>query len=434
MAGIFNTETDKVGPFRPHRLIVVIVSILCLGLLGSALFTFFTLSRLRTLYLSNQGQVIAAAIETQARGPGRRNNPEFWQSLLETNYEAYSGSVAFLALIDQNGRILAGKGDPSIGPLNAEIGNKGVYNFDQVLARPGNPGGDASASLAGWRLRVGLYKSDANFIQRLAILQLAVSGLAIVGLIALSIYLLFMLNRFLEMKAREGSEAQLKSLGIMAASLAHEIRNPLGAVKGLTQLAQEDLPPDNVAQERLRTVVSEAERLERLVSDLLDFARPKDVQISDFDLVDSLANVETMLQSRLVASDVSLKLPAAPGSLKIHSDPAGLRQVLINVIINAVEASPPGGVVVMQIIRDERNRSIVIQIDDEGTGLGDRNPEELFQPFITTKARGTGLGLAISRRIMDSLGGSIQLGNDPQGGARCSIQLPLHQRKASKDS
>ena len=426
MAGTSFKETPKVGSFRPHRLIVVIVGILCLGLLGSALFTFFALYRLRTLYLSNQGNAIAAAIEIQARGPGRRNNPEFWQSLLEANYEAYSGSVAFLALIDQNGKVLAGKGNPSLGPLNEAMDKKDVYNFDQILFRPGNPRGDASTSIAGWRLRVGLYMSDANFVQRLAISQLAVSGLAIAVLIILSIYLLRMLNRFLEMKEREESEAQLKSLGIMAASLAHEIRNPLGAMKGLTQLVQEDLPPDNIAQKRLGTVVSEAERLERLVADLLDFARPKDVQISEFDLMDLLANVETILQSRLAASNVSLKLPAASGSLKIHSDPAGLRQVLLNVMINAVEASPPGGEVAMQIVRDERNRSIVLQIDDAGKGLEARNPEELFQPFITTKARGTGLGLAVSRRILESLGGSIQLDNKPQGGARCSIQLPLH--------
>jgi signal transduction histidine kinase len=425
MAGIALTETHKVGPFRPHRLIIVIVCVLSLGLLGGALFTFFTLSRLRTLYLANQGNAIAAAIEAQARGPGRRNNPEFWQSLFEANYEAYSGSVAFLALLDQNGRILASKGNSSLGPLRAGIDNKDVYNFDQILVRPGNPRGDVSTSIAGWRLRVGLYTADANFIQRLAISQLAVSGLAIAVLIILSIYLLRMLNRFLEMKAREESEAQLKSLGIMAASLAHEIRNPLGAMKGLTQLAQEDLPPDNVAQERLGTVVSEAERLERLVADLLDFARPKDVQISEFDLMDLLANVGTILQSRLAASHVTLKLPAASGSLKIHSDPAGLRQVLLNVMINAVEASPPGGVVAVQIVRDERNRSIALQIDDAGKGLGERNSEELFQPFMTTKARGTGLGLAISRRILESLGGSIQLYNNPQGGARCSIQLPL---------
>ncbi|MBP1608265.1 MAG: sensor histidine kinase [Acidobacteria bacterium] len=423
------TGTQKTRFIGPHRLIIVIVSVLCLGLLGSALFTFFTLARLRTLYLSNQGQVIAAAIEAQARGPGRRNNPEFWQSLFEDNYETYARSAAFLALVDQNGSILAGKGNSPLGSLNRDTDRKDIYNFDQTLATPGNPRGDGSTMISGWRLRVGLYTSSADFIQRLAISQLAVSGLAIAALVALSIYLLRMLSRFLEMKAREGSEAQLKSLGIMAASLAHEIRNPLGAMKGLTQLAREDLPSDHKVQEGLETVVREAERLEALVANLLDFSRQKQVQISEFDLMDLLANAKTMLQPRLDAANINLQFPDTASPIKVHADPAGLTQVLLNVLINAIEASPPGGVVALQIVRDERNRSIVVQIDDAGKGLGEHNPDELFQPFVTTKPRGMGLGLAVSRRILDGLGGAIRLGNNPSGGARCSIQLPLRRQK-----
>ena len=104
----------------------------------------------------------------------------------------------------------------------------------------------------------------------------------------------------------KASEAQLKSLGIMAASLAHEIRNPLGAIKGLTQLAQEDISPDDAAQARLRTVVSEAERLESLVANLLDFARPKEPQISEFEVTALLSDVKSMLQPRLDVSGVDI--------------------------------------------------------------------------------------------------------------------------------
>lgn len=100
----------------PRRLIFV-VCLLCLGILGSAIFTFTALSRMRMLYLSNRGHAIAEAIDAQARGPGKRNNPEFWQSLLEENYQTYSGSVAYLTLIDSSGRILAGKGSSALGPL-----------------------------------------------------------------------------------------------------------------------------------------------------------------------------------------------------------------------------------------------------------------------------------------------------------------------------
>jgi signal transduction histidine kinase len=212
---------------------------------------------------------------------------------------------------------------------------------------------------------------------------------------------------------------------MMAASLAHEIRNPLGAIKGLTQLAQEDLPSDHTTQLQLRTVVGEAERLERLVTDLLDFSRAKEPQISQFELSELLSNLKSMLESRLQSSKVALHLPSNMDPMPLRSDPAGLRQILLNVLINAIDATPEGGAVQLTATRDERDKSIVIRVDDSGKGLGQVNPNELFQPFVTTKTRGTGLGLAISRQIAEELGGSLNLENLPGGGARCSITLPI---------
>ena len=426
MTAIPSTNTHKTANLPPHRLIIIVICALCLGLLGSALFTFVTLSRLRTYYLSNRGHEIASAIEAQVRGPGRRNNPAFWQSILETNYETYSGSVAFLALIDQNGNSLASVGQLPVGSRESAGTTKGnIYFFEEMLPQPRNPRGEGRHATAGWRIRVGLNTADADFIRRMAFLQLIVSGLAIAALIVLSIYLIRMLNRFLELKAREAAEAQLKSLGIMAASLAHEIRNPLGAMKGLTQLAQEELPADHAAQTQLRTVVNEAERLEKLVTDLLDFARTKEPQISEFNLAELLSDIKTMLQSRLDASKAALQFSIDPNPFYLRSDPAGLRQVLLNVLINAIDATPANGVVALTAMHEKDHKSILIRIDDSGEGFGQKNPEELFQPFVTTKARGTGLGLAVSKQIVESLGGSLNLENLPQGGARCSIMIPM---------
>jgi signal transduction histidine kinase len=418
-------EHKTTGP-APGRFLWVAVGILCIGLLSSAIFTFVTLSRLRTYYLSNRGHSIAAAIEAQARGPGKRNNPAFWQSLLDASYETYSDSVAFLALVDQNGNILASKGESSLGPAETEkTEGRDIYDFQETLAHPRNPRGEANPAVANWRIWIGLFSSDADFIRQQAFLQMAISCTAIIALLVLAAYVLRLFNRFLELKTREGTEAHLKSLGIMAASLAHEIRNPLGAIKGLTQLAQEDLSPDHAAQAQLRTVVNEAERLEKLVTDLLDFARPKEPQVSEIELMDLLSNVKDVLRPKLEASGITLEFPVNADPLRVHSDPHGLRQVLLNVILNAVDASPAGSAVVLQILRDAHNRSAVIQVDDSGKGLGESDPEDFFQPFVTTKTRGTGLGLAISRQILESLGGNMTLENNPQGGARCSIRLPI---------
>jgi two-component system sensor histidine kinase HydH len=209
----------------------------------------------------------------------------------------------------------------------------------------------------------------------------------------------------------------------MAASLAHEIRNPLGAMKGLTQLAQEDLPPDHRTQDLMKTVVTEAERLEKLVSDLLSFARPRKPQISDFDLGQLVFEVREMLRLQAEERRISLMVEPSAGSLPIRSDPDGLRQVLLNILLNALHASPEEGRVTLAARRDGVSGQVLIEVSDNGPGLQGTEPEELFQPFTTTKAQGTGLGLAISRRIVTSLGGTISLTDREGGGARCTIRL-----------
>ena len=406
----------------PTRLIVTVVVVLSLALIGIAIFNFTTLLRLRASYISNRGHEIAMALEGQARGPGRRNNPIFWQSMLESNYTNYSGSVAFLALVDEKGKVLAYKSAAADMPTIASSSIRDVFIFDEPLPRPRI---SHEGNVAGWRMRLGLYTAETNSIQRQAFLQLAISGIAVLTLIVLSVSLIRTLNRFLEMKVREGAEAQLKSIGIMAASLAHEIRNPLGAMKGLTQLAQEDLPQQHAAQQKLQTVVSESERLERLVTDLLDFAHTRKPQISEFDLFVLLSDLKTMLGSQLESSNVTLRLSTDSNRMNIRSDPAGLKQILLNVLMNAIDATPESGFVTLTAKRKEGGASLYIQIDDSGKGLGETNPEDFFHPFVTKKVRGTGLGLAVSRQIAESLGGTLRLENLPETGARCSITLPI---------
>jgi two-component system, NtrC family, sensor histidine kinase HydH len=421
MIGIPFSKSRKAVSPMPRRLIFIVISLLCFGLLASTLFTFTTLSRLRTDYLANRGQEIAVALDAQVRGPDRRHNPIFWQSILEANYETYATTVAFMTIIDQNGKILA-----NVGQTDTSAGMKeGVYLFEERLPQHRNQRDQGIHAAADWRIRIGLNTAAADFIRRMAFLQLILSGLAIAALLVLSCYLIHMLNRFLELKEREAAEAQLKSLGIMAASLAHEIRNPLGAMKGLTQLAQEELPAEHAAQTQLRTVVNEAERLEKLVTDLLDFARRKEPEISAFNLAELLSDIKTMLQSQLESSNISLRISLEPNPFHLRSDPAGLRQVLLNVLLNAIDAVPAGGEVVFNAMFDKDGKSIILQIDDSGAGLGPKTSEELFQPFVTTKVRGTGLGLAVSKQIVESLGGSLNLDNLPQGGARCSIGIPV---------
>jgi two-component system sensor histidine kinase HydH len=397
------------------------------------------LSRLASEYLHNQARDIANAMDSQTRGPGRRHNPVFWKSLIDQHMESSSGgTIAFIALLDGAGAPVASSKDFNPAVLKVAPGStkSGIYVFNFPLM-PGSAMGSSvgrmiGSPMAGWQLRLGLWTSAANFIQRQAMAQAVVAFAAMIVLGIFSYTLLRNARRLIALQNREQSDRHLRMLGTMAASLAHEIRNPLGAMKGLTQLAQEELPPDHIAQPQLMTVVSEAERLEKLVTDLLDFSRAKEPQISEFDLAALIFDIKTILNSRPEASKVAMRISANPNPLILRSDPAGLRQVLLNVLINAIEATPQGETVTLTTMLDESHKSIVIRIDDSGKGLGDRDPDELIQPFFTTKIQGTGLGLAISKQIIESLGGSLNLENLSGGGARCSIKLPLAPLQANQ--
>ncbi len=418
----------ELGRF-PTGAFLAVVGAVCLALALSAGYSYVTLSRLRAEYLHNRGHEIASAIEVQTRGPGRRNNPAVWQDLFTEAIQNYDDSLQFMALADSSGRILASQGAPA-GAISAvkagfaTVDGVEAYVLDMPLV-PGRQGmGSMMHQPAGWQLRLGLKTSAADFIRRQAVIQILIAAAAIATLATLAYFGLHTLSRFFQLKAREESERRLRALGTMAATLAHEIRNPLGAMKGLTQLAQEDLSADHRAQESLKTIVSEAERLEKLVTDLLTFARPPQPQISRFDLLDLVNRVANLLRTEFESAGITLQIGSREKALLIESDENGIRQILLNIFLNAMDATPRGLPVAVSVAKKDGTRELVLDVDDSGSGIGNRDPEELFQPFATSKVKGTGLGLAISRQIIENLGGTLTLMNRAGGGARCSLRLP----------
>ena len=220
-------------------------------------------------------------------------------------------------------------------------------------------------------MRIGLYTSDADYIHRQAAIQIAVTVAAILMLSLLTFALLRTLRRFLTLRAREQSERHLKSLGSMAAVLAHEIRNPLGAMKGLTQLAQEEIPRDHSTQALMKTVVNEAERLEKLVSDLLSFAQPRQSDLHEFDYMQLITDVRSLLEPKISGGWKTIGGGRGSGPLRIRSDEDGLRQVLLNVLLNAIDFSPPEGTVILRVKLSKSPKELVTEIEDSGPGIGD---------------------------------------------------------------
>jgi signal transduction histidine kinase len=411
------TATETAISSVPTRLFLVAAAVICLALAGSAGYTFYTLRALHGQYLDRVGHDIAEAIEVQVRGP-MRADPAVWRPVFEQALLSYEGQLLFIELIDARGAVLAradsGVDESAAHLVRAELRGPG-WGRRAAARRP---------AAGAQHIRMGIDPEVGRFIIRQGYLHLGVAALAIAALVGLTLYLMRTLSRYLELKKEEEAARNLAALGRLSATLAHEIRNPLGAIKGLTQVVQEELDDRHQARPLTDTVVREAERLEKLVSDLLIFARPRQPKISELDLSALLSETAEILGERFRQANVCLQLETDGAPMRIQSDPDGLRQIVLNLLLNALEATPSGGNVRMSFGRSSASQ-LSIWIEDSGTGLGDSDLENLFEPFVTTKLKGSGLGLAVSKQIVETLGGELKLENRAEGGARSTVLLPF---------
>lgn len=219
---------------------------------------------------------------------------------------------------------------------------------------------------------------------------------------------------------------RLAALGEMAAGLAHEIRNPLGSIKASAQFLAESAEPAGKREpshEFLGIIVEEVDRLNRVVSSFLDYARPT---AGTHEPLDATAAVERTLQlvRPELGPELVLAMDLAPSLPPVRIDPERLRQVLLNLIQNAAQAMDGRGR--LTIRTSVLERTIEIAVSDTGPGLPARVRENLFVPFVTTKDRGTGLGLAISQRIVSAAGGRIEVRASGDGpGTTFVVRLPV---------
>lgn len=235
---------------------------------------------------------------------------------------------------------------------------------------------------------------------------------------------------FDRMKERD----RLAALGEMAAGLAHEIRNPLGAIKGAAQF----LDPGQFKGEDgefLGVIVEEVNRLNGVVTQFLDYSRPLKQSFGPTDINDVLTRTAKLLQPECDAAKVELKLELDPGVGKALGDPEQLKQVFINLAMNAIQAMPGGGTLTIRTARPEEaawrlsglvrgNESLELHFIDTGKGIPADQQKHIFVPFFTTKEKGTGLGLAICQRIVKSHNGSISVQSQPGEGTEFVIRLP----------
>ena len=221
----------------------------------------------------------------------------------------------------------------------------------------------------------------------------------------------------LRMKIRQ--QDRLAAVGEMAATVAHEIRNPLGGIRGFAALLARDLDTEDPRRRLVAKIEVGAKELERVVSELLEYTRPIQLRprpVSCAALIDAaLGYVETGDRPVAIVNGIEK-------SLHVHVDVDKMRQVFLNILLNAIQSIDGAGEI--RISARAQERSVWVAIADTGCGMTPAQQEQVFSPFFTTKEKGTGLGLAVASKIVEAHGGAIEVESEPGNGSTFRVRLP----------
>lgn len=224
---------------------------------------------------------------------------------------------------------------------------------------------------------------------------------------------------------------RLATAGKMAASFAHEIRNPLSSMRMLAQmLMRKKELPEARREQSMRYILEEIERIDVIVKGLMNFARPAALELAPHDLNQALQEVLELMEANLNHHQIGLVRKFDPELPKVLFDRDKLKQAFMNIVLNAMDAMPNGGTLEIRTAVPRRSdtrhwEQARIDVVDTGMGIPSENVERLFEPFFTTKSQGTGLGLANAKRVLEQHGGEIRLESTVGKGTTVSLWLPL---------
>jgi two-component system sensor histidine kinase PilS (NtrC family) len=231
-----------------------------------------------------------------------------------------------------------------------------------------------------------------------------------------------------EMEERMRRADRLAAIGELSAGIAHEIRNPLASISGSIEVLYNELDLDGDDKHLMELVMKESDRLNKIISDFLEFARLKPPRPKDVSLSKCLEEVRVLLGNNPATKPrVDIVTRHVDGEIVVEFDEEQLKQVMLNLAINACEAMRGSGKLVVETTRKAEDRARIVFVD-EGPGMSGEARVRLFEPFFTTKEGGTGLGLAIANRIVEAHGGCIEARNRTERGAEFSVEVPVRAR------
>ncbi|MGC2108482.1 MAG: ATP-binding protein [Candidatus Korobacteraceae bacterium] len=217
------------------------------------------------------------------------------------------------------------------------------------------------------------------------------------------------------------------TLGELAAGLAHEIRNPLAGIAGVIEIVSRDLPPNSAARSVIKDAKEEAVQINRILTDLLETARPKPPQFRISDLSSTAEHAVMFARQQAITKRIMVELDKGEDIPFVDHDPNQINQVLLNLLLNAIQAMDKPGSIHVTLQRDDD--AVLITVADQGKGIAPENLSNIFRPFFTTKGHGTGLGLSLARRIVESHGGSIDVRSEVGKGTQFTIRLPIARKQ-----
>ena len=236
------------------------------------------------------------------------------------------------------------------------------------------------------------------------------------------------IHRNKEMEANLAQQGKMASLGILSSGVAHEINNPLGVILGYAGYLEGKMSEEDPNYKYIHEIKRESKRCKKIVQDLLSYARTPRPSLEAVDLNELLSQIVDFAANHTDMRRVNINTEFAPNLPLIMLDGDQMRQVAINLILNAGGAMPDGGVLTVKT-EPGREGDVSIIFRDSGCGIPSENLEKIFEPFYTTKERGTGLGLAITRQIIEQHHGGIQIESEPGKGTKVTVTLPFEREE-----
>lgn len=435
------------APYRwPIRILLGTLALVSAGLITVTLLNYNTTSQLAEQALQNTGLGMALEVAAESRAQGARDAAAL-QALVAGQHRR---EIAYLAIGERDGTIIAHTNPRLVGNRLDDAAFSHARDTGRLVGEfvvlgtgeevyeltapfhipPVGPGGLVDVSQPRFRiLRIALHTAPARQIVYQAQAQLLFVALAVLVLAGLGAWQVRTLRRYFILQQESARQERLAALGEMAAVLAHEIRNPLGAIKGLAQFLGEKRAADPPQLEMTRTIADEATRLERLVNDLLTYARPRPPNLQPTELPGVLDEVLRLMGPATNTAGVVCRLDVAGNALPISADPEQLKQLFGNLVLNAIQAMPTGGRLTLTQRsvdgKSRKRRAVEVTVEDTGAGISEADLSRVFEPFYTTRSKGTGLGLAICTQITAAHGGTIRVARTGPEGTTILVTLPV---------